>query len=110
MSNFARCTFFSIVRLLPTCLMMRSSFGRLKAAVVTALLASPAASSWLTTRIGAAAPSFGLRSFASIGRLFSISCSSPASLASFAVSASSRTQMNASNAAFAPNQPSSYVS
>jgi hypothetical protein len=39
--------------------------------------------------------------------LFSISCSSPASFASFALSASSRTQTKASNAALAPNQPSS---
>ena len=93
--------------MLPTCLMMRSSLGRLKAAACTALLASPALNSWLTTRIGAAAPSFGLRSLASIGRLFSISCSAPASLASFAVSASSRTLTYASNAAFALNQPSS---
>ena len=32
----------------------------------------------LTTAIGASAPSFGLRYFGSIGRLFSISCSEPA--------------------------------
>ena len=79
--------------------MTRSSFGRLKAAVCTPRLPSPAAKTTLTTRIGASAPSFGLRSVGSIGRVFSMSCSSAPKLRSFADSASSRTVMNASNAA-----------
>ena len=54
----------------------RSSFGRLNAAVCTPRFASPAAKIALTTRIGASAPSFGFRSSGSIGRWFSISCSS----------------------------------
>ena len=74
MLNFASCTFLSITRLVPFSLTTRSSLGRLKAAVWTPRLPSPAAKISLTTRIGAKAPSFGLRYFGSIGRLFSSSC------------------------------------
>ena len=73
MRNLASCTFLSITRLLPFSPMTRSSFGRLKAAVCTPRLASPDEKTVFTTRIGASAPSFGLRCFGSIGRLFSIS-------------------------------------
>jgi hypothetical protein len=62
-------------------------------------LASPDEKTVFTTRIGASAPSFGLRYFGSIGRLFSMSCSSPEKRASFCVSASSRSVMKASKAA-----------
>ena len=75
-SNFASCTFFSITRFEPFSLITRSSFGRLNAAVCTPRLPSPAAKTTLTTRIGASAPSFGLRYFGSIGSAFSSPCSS----------------------------------
>ena len=61
--NFASCMFFSMTRLVPFSLTTRSSFGRLKAAVCTPRLPSPAAKTTLTTLIGASAPSFGLRYF-----------------------------------------------
>ena len=61
LSNFASCTFFSITRLVPFSFTTRSSLGRLKAAVCTPRLASPAVKTTLTTRMGASAPSFGLR-------------------------------------------------
>ena len=80
LANFASWTFFSITRLAPFSRITRSSFGRLKAAVCTPRLPSPAAKISLTTTIGASAPSFGLRYFGSIGRWFSMSCSSPAKL------------------------------
>ena len=99
MRNLASWLFFSITRLLPFSAITRSSLGRLNAAVCTPRLASPDENTVLTTRIGASAPSFGLRYFGSIGRLFSISCSSAPNRASFFVSASSRIVMNASNAA-----------
>ena len=98
-SNFARCVFFSITRLLPFSATTRSSFGRLYAAVCTPRLPSPAEKTTSTTRIGASAPSFGLRSAGSIGSRSSSHCSSEESRASFAVSASSRSVTNASKAA-----------
>ena len=61
--NFASCMFFSITRLVPFSLTTRSSFGRLKAAVCTPRLPSPAVKTTLTTRMGASAPSCGLRYF-----------------------------------------------
>ena len=61
--NFASCTFFSITRFEPFSVMTRSSFGRLNAAVCTPRLPSPPVKTTLTTRIGASAPSFGLRYF-----------------------------------------------
>ena len=70
-ANLASCTFFSITRFEPFSLMTRSSFGRLNAAVWTPRLPSPALKMTLTTRMGASAPSFGLRYFASIGSAFS---------------------------------------
>ncbi len=97
--NLASWLFFSITRFEPFSVITRSSLGRLKAAVCTPRLASPDENTVLTTRIGASAPSFGLRNFGSIGRLFSISWSSDPKRASFCVSASSRSVMNASNAA-----------
>ena len=99
LSNFACWLFFSITRLLPFSRITRSSLGRLKAAVCTPRLPSPAENTVLTTAIGARAPSFGLRYFGSIGRLFSMSCSAPANFWSFADSVWSFTVMNASNAA-----------
>src|SRR5438445_6586581 len=88
-----------MVRLLPISLTIFSSFGRLYAAVCTPRLPSPLENIELTTRIGASAPSLGLRNFGSIGRLFSISCSSEENLANFDDSASSRTAMDASKPA-----------
>ena len=52
-----------MTRLAPFSAMMRSSFGRLKAAVCTPRLPSPDEKTMLTTRIGARPPSFGLRYF-----------------------------------------------
>ena len=106
-ANFASWTFFSMTRFEPLSRTIRSSFGRLNAAVWTPFAASPAARSSFTTRMGAIAPSFGFFIAASMGSASSIPCSSAAKRWSFAVSASSRTAMNASNAAFALNQPSS---
>ena len=60
-SNLASWMFFSITRFEPFSLMTRSSLGRLKAAVCTPRLPSPAEKTTLTTRMGASAPSFGLR-------------------------------------------------
>ncbi len=57
--------------------------------------------------MGAIAPSFGFLSALSMGSASSMPWSSAPKRASFAVSASSRTPTNASNAAFALNQPSS---
>ena len=98
-SNFARCVFFSITRLLPFSATTLSSFGRLKAAVCTPLLPCPDEKTTSTTRIGAMPPSFGLRSAGSIGSRSSSHCSSEEKRASFADSFSSRTVMKASKAA-----------
>ena len=67
-SNFASCVFLSITRLEPFSWTTRSSLGRLKAAVCTPRLPSPEEKMTLTTRIGASAPSLGLRYRGSIGR------------------------------------------
>ena len=75
-SNLASWTFLSITRLLPFSFTTRSSLGRLKAAVCTPRLASPEVKTMSMTRMGASAPSFGLRSAGSMGRWFSMSCSS----------------------------------
>ena len=61
--NFASCMFFSMTRLVPFSFTTRSSFGRLNAAVWTPRFPSPAANTTLTTRMGASAPSAGLRYF-----------------------------------------------
>ena len=68
LANFASCTFFNITRFEPFSFVTRSSLGKLKAAVWTPWLASPAAKISFTTTSGARAPSFGLRYFGSIGR------------------------------------------
>ena len=82
--NFASCTFFSITRLLPFSRITRSSLGRLKAAVCTPRLPSPAVNTTLTTRIGASSPSLALRYFGSIGSAFSSACRCFENVCSFA--------------------------
>src|SRR5258708_766952 len=72
-ANLACWTFLSMTRFEPIWRTMRSSLGRLNAAVRTPWAPSPVASTSLTTRMGASAPSLGFRYFASSGRLFSIS-------------------------------------
>ena len=106
--NFASCTFFSITRFVPFSLTTRSSFGRLNAAVCTPRLASPAVKTTLTTRIGASAPSFGLRYFGiDRQRVLELLQVARRTTCSFFDSASSRSVMNASNAALKLNHSSS---
>ncbi len=97
--NLASWTFFSMTRFEPISATMRSSFGRLKAAVCTPWLPSPAASTTLTTRMGASSPRRGLRNSSGMGRWSSMSCSSAPNRASLDDSAASRTVTKASNAA-----------
>ena len=93
LANFASCTFLSMTRFEPFSRVTRSSLGKLKAAVWTPWLASPAQKISSTTTIGERAPIFGLRYFGSIGRWFSMSWSWPENFSSFALSASSWTVM-----------------
>ena len=109
-ANFASWTFFSMTRLEPFSFTTRSSLGRLKAAVCTPRLASPAVKTMSMTRMGARAPRCGLRSEGSMGRWSSRSWSWALKRPSRAVKASSRRPTKASKAALALNQPSSYVS
>ena len=96
-----------ITRFEPISFTMRSSFGRLYAAVCTPRLPSPAANTTLTTRIGAMPPSFFRRYRGSIGSRSSSPCNSLLKRVSFAVSASSRTVMKASKAALKLNHSTS---
>ncbi len=107
LSNLACWTFFSITRFELFSRITRSSFGRLKAAVWTPTLPSPAANTRFTTRIGASAPMRGLRNAGSMGSESSSAWSRDPNTSSFRVSASSRRAMKASNAALYPNHSSS---
>ena len=97
--NLASWTFFSMTRLEPFSRTTRSSLGRLKAAVWTPRLASPAVKTTLTTRIGASPPRAGFRNRGSIGNPSSSPWRWAPKRSSMAVSAASRMVTNASNAA-----------